>query len=282
MYLKYKLSMKSYTDPKKGKKKKILDLSGNGEVQEDLEGDGLGMTKDVHKNFNLLSVQLCACSICGNSVFCKLSITNEHSRLTLNDVMAWATAITKDTNGVTVKLPPNTERFAAFHRPKPATTLIPVTSKYGITSMVPATAPAAAPAPSPFESIILQLLMSQQRNPTQEADTTSCRDSLQVPAMSKVPSSDGLSDTQAYPTIEQFLNNKHATDPRQQRHNLPNLAYKFTTMDFYCIDEISRFSAKELESIFDLSAGNALYIEREVKREVKEIRKHQRHNRSQF
>lgn len=171
-------------------------------------------------------------------------------------------------NGVTLKIPPNTEHFAMFHHKAHVTF---TKSKYGITTHNSSTPNAGS---LDTNTILLQYIAAQHassltaRLPAVDSPSTSSAQTGTV-----IPSSDFETETNPFPTIEEFFEKIHAEDPKQQGRNLPSIVASFTAEDVFCIDELQDYTAESLASTFKLSTGNAKYIYNEVRKEMRRIKR---------
>lgn len=74
-----------------------------------------------------------------------------------------------------------------------------------------------------------------------------------------------------YPTITMFL---RVLDDRQPQRSLSRYIPTFASADFYNIDDLVLFEVKELTGTdFNLTAGNATFLLKEVRNEMKRVDK---------
>jgi hypothetical protein len=118
----------------KGKKKssyKRINLDASSDAEDDKsESDEMPLS-EKERFYRLLTAQAHGCQICGPSALCKIGYDGKHKTLTLQQIQGWATALSLNAEGVSLKIPPNDSYYADFHDPRTQPGSTPIKSKYG-------------------------------------------------------------------------------------------------------------------------------------------------------
>ncbi|KIJ10237.1 hypothetical protein PAXINDRAFT_157675 [Paxillus involutus ATCC 200175] len=249
----------------KNKKASLLDLD-NDDNDDSGEEDEDAMEKKK-KALHDLEKTLCACQLCGPTKFCKVNRTGKHISLSFNQRRGWSVALAHETSNVTLKTPPKGELFIEFHSVK----LVSDDNPHKPTSFAPGIP--LSPYTYPFPPGYGWLMMPQphwgMQVPSQQTPSSERRRRNETP--SSPPDFDIMLD---YPTIAGFLEKLNAAYPQ---HGLPIYAARFEAVDFYNINELASLSEERLTTMeFGMSLGNARFLLKEVKGEMRKVERKKR------
>ncbi|THH23263.1 hypothetical protein EUX98_g7916 [Antrodiella citrinella] len=132
----------------KKKKQALMDLDADSDVSDEItpSDDEEEMSEEQKKWMLALRAELSSCQLCKAQKLCKLDKQGRHINVTWSQLRVWAIALAVKTHAVTLKSPPKTEHFVAFHNP--AVTVVPAQPSVAPPESAPAAAvPASAQAP---------------------------------------------------------------------------------------------------------------------------------------
>jgi hypothetical protein len=179
------------------------------------------------------------------------------------------------THGVTLKMPPKSVLFSAFQK-LPVDNLNNPASPSGSATQALAYPMSSLPPASLFnpyqaQPMAFPWILPQQMPPQVP---TNLSHAYSQPPRTASNCTDSSSDFK-FPSISDFLT--LLVEKNTRRKALADAVIRFETLDFYNIDEIADFSEGRLTGKeFELSPGNAQFLLREVKAEMKRIHRRKR------
>ncbi|KAH7910155.1 hypothetical protein BJ138DRAFT_1009461, partial [Hygrophoropsis aurantiaca] len=245
----------------KGKKAVLLDLDNDDENQGEA---GEAMVQKEKHWLGELEKALTLCQKCGPSKWCKVDKHGTHTHLTFHQRRGWLVALATETTGVSLKTPPKGNLFPNFHKVER-----PLASPENpVAAMNPYGYPHALLPPfqwpPPFMGAGNMYGVPPAAMPIVPAPT---RTPDRRAAFSSSPPDRG--DATAYPSVDDFLTILHIRHPRR---GLNAYVDTFNKADFYDIDELVDLSEEQLSGPeFLLSAGNARFLLKEVKAEMRKV-----------
>ncbi|KAJ4466162.1 hypothetical protein C8J55DRAFT_565877 [Lentinula edodes] len=247
-----------------------FDSSSNGSNSED-DGAEKSMMEVEKHHIDELRLEYGKCNL-HKPQPCKIA-RGTHTILTFNMLSAWARALANKDTGVTVKTPPKSESFRAFHHSIETTTPVSSITETPGTSSSTAIKEWVAPMMGAFAAITQ---MSQQQH-TQTVPNTPISLQKSTPpspgvAAFNAPSSDGFDMYEnPYPTITDFF---HELDIAQPQRNLTQYIAIFSALDFYHINELLGLDTDALmKNNIGMSMGNASFVLAMVQRKVRKVDK---------
>ncbi|KAF8187316.1 hypothetical protein K438DRAFT_2151365 [Mycena galopus ATCC 62051] len=257
----------------RGKKVPILDLDHAASGDDDFD-DGVGDMEEEGKWLENLQNEYGHCQSCGPTKCCKITFGGTHHAMSNSQLRAWSKSLTLRQYGVTLKTPPRDVAgqglFGMFFKTMP--------SSSGITAL------AIAPPQLPFAGMPPYMMhpYSFMQPPPAWASASSAVNSY--PDMSAgpshastsrcldvLPSSDppDMGAVNIYPHIDTFLQQLDAYEPHRK---LLDYITTFDDLDFYNINKIASLkTAEEIVRVTKTTLGNAKYILKQVKAEMKRI-----------
>ncbi|KAF5323809.1 hypothetical protein D9619_012983 [Psilocybe cf. subviscida] len=304
----YNKKSTSSAGARKGRKQKpvLLDLDGeDGDL--DLSDSGKGGTSKSHDSYDFHDrrrEQLEAlerahvCQICGPNVACMIDKFGSHISLSMPQKSGWASALASKTTGVTLRIPPKTPLFEAFHsslHEPPTTSAAPSQQpSYGPYSTFPGHPgmmmhgmwPPGPQVPPFFPFPQMYAMPPYQYVPAPPPAVAN-----PLPTPTPVPiehpqpgtglpdrqksrslqSNLSLNDSHEYPSLESFFRRLAEANPNRAQV-LTDIVESFTSLDILTLPEIASFDCTTLRNELKLSLGNANFILKEVASEMKKVK----------
>ncbi|KAJ7431853.1 hypothetical protein B0H11DRAFT_1887117 [Mycena galericulata] len=246
--------------PKKKGKMTTIDLDNDDDEGED--DDDEGVAAGEKQALTELEAEYKKCARCGPSHLCKIDRSGTHVHLTFPQRRAWAVSLACGTNKVTKTTPPQSELFSMFH---------------GKAKGVSPPAPAAYP-PNPWyqQMPMAPLGFGMPGFPGYHPPAPP-----PAPPHHPMLSSDPPDDATAYPSVIDFIETLIAKSP--QREGLRAVGDILDSLHFFDINEIQDLTSDELGSdkYGNILVGDAQYLLKQVKSEVKRLDKVARRARPQ-
>ncbi|KAF7980095.1 hypothetical protein HWV62_39908 [Athelia sp. TMB] len=251
----------------KGKKKlRLMDLD-KGSDDDDDEGEGDGLQDKENEQLEILENSLKRCQKCGVEKTCVINKGGIHCELTFQQLRAWTLALLSGQHGVTLTTPPTGDHFTEFH---------------GKSKQNPAPARGQLPATNLDQSNHLQYhqqfqphYYGQQYPPPYYPYPPAFQQAPPAPSTSEAPkhalplsSPNKIDFPVAYPSIRYFLEDLTYQDSRRC---LDKHCNDFDAENYYNIDEVILLGRSGLIEIIKMTSGNADYLLKAVRAEMKRV-----------
>ncbi|KIJ28525.1 hypothetical protein M422DRAFT_270214 [Sphaerobolus stellatus SS14] len=286
--VKQDLNAKKTATAGKGKsaaKTKHVELDSMDPVEENATPeDESAAAKDLEE-FTRLKRHLSGCPIHNElNQYCKINKFGAHVLLTVSQVAGWAHALAIKTYGVTYDNPPRSQMFDDFHSKQPgvdghsnpnrgqSAPPGPIDPNQTIAQTVQSVATAIA---------VVQSMKFAMDNPASagtrpfvmEAPSLGAIGSNKAATEANIDGSEsdiGAEDI-TYPEVKQFFEDLEKKEPHRKLTEFANALLK---EDFYCIDELEGKTASFfIGAPFNLTMGNASFIEKKLKAAIQNARK---------
>ncbi|PPQ84101.1 hypothetical protein CVT24_002276 [Panaeolus cyanescens] len=272
----------------KGIKKKghqvLLDLDNDEYGLEDNANDDADGCNDVMdeeiKELEQLDRALSQCQRCGPTVFCKIDKAGQHVALTMAQRKAWANALALGKSGVTLRTPPMSGLFSAFHS---SAKIGKSNEPASVTPLAHAAAPSPAfptgpysgwhPSFPPMPYYFPHTFMGMQSSQAHTASLPPFGPPMpSLPDRNKSVSIQSTATdamTTPYPGLHFFFGDLAETN--LNRPILRSLADEFEKHDIFTLKEVAALSQDSLQNHFGLTLGNAAFVYTQVAAEIKRV-----------